>query len=211
MFTGIIEETGIIKEVSLQGLTIQSRVVLTGTKLGDSISVNGACLTVTDLKKDCFTVELMSETKRLTNLNFVKVGDLVNLERAMGASGRFGGHFVQGHVDGMGTVRAFSNDMGATIVSIGAGEEITRYLVKKCFIAVNGTSLTVTRCSKEGFSFSLVGYTRQHTNLGKLKIGDLVNIEVDILAKYLEKIHNNKDKNDDLLYLLDQYGYVKER
>lgn len=210
MFTGIVEETGIVKEISPSGLVIQGRTVLEGTKPGDSMSVNGACLTVTGLKKDYFTVEVMPETKRLTNLNLVRVGDPVNLERAMSASGRFGGHFVQGHVDGMGRVRAFRNDMGANIVSVGVGVEITRYLVKKCFIAVNGVSLTVIQCSDDEFSFSLVGYTGQHTNLGRLKIGDLVNIEVDILAKYIEKLHN-KEKNENLIYMLDHYGYVKER
>jgi len=210
MFTGIIEEIGTVRSIANAGLTVQGKVVLEGTRLGDSIAVNGACLTVIGLAKDSFTVEIMPETKRLTNIGSVHVGDPVNLERAMLAQGRFGGHFVQGHVDAVGKIMSLQPDGDALIVSISAPEEIAGYLVKKCFVAVNGISLTVISCERSHFSVSLVGYTRQNTNLGKSRQGNAVNVEIDIIAKYIEKFyHPNKQKG--VISLLDQYDYLKER
>lgn len=210
MFTGIIEEIGTVKTVGGNSLTIQGKIVLEGTKTGDSIAVNGACLTVIGLNKDSFTIEIMPETKRLTNVGTVRTGDSVNLERAMPAQGRFGGHFVQGHVDAIGKIASLEADGEALIVTIGAAEDITSYIVKKCFIAVNGISLTVIKCSSSAFSVSLVGYTRQNTNLGKMRQGGAVNLEIDIIAKYIEKFyHPNKEKG--VISLLDQYDYLKAR
>ncbi len=210
MFTGIIEETGSVQKLSAKSLSVQARDVLAGTSLGDSISVNGACLTVIDITKSAFTVEIMPETRKLTNIGDLHVGDQVNLERALSAQGRFGGHFVQGHVDAVGKVTSLVPEGEAIILSVNAPEEILKYLVKKCFIAVNGVSLTVIECSASQFSVSLVSYSRQKTNLGTLKQGNKVNLEVDIIAKYIEKFYH-PGKQEGIISLLDQYDYLKAR
>ncbi|MFA5064207.1 MAG: riboflavin synthase [Dehalococcoidia bacterium] len=210
MFTGIIEETGSVQQLSAKSLTVQANVVLPGTALGDSISVNGACLTVIDITKSAFTVEIMPETRRLTNIGDLHVGDQVNLERALSAQGRFGGHFVQGHVDAVGKVASMVPEGEAVIMSVNAPEEILKYLVKKCFIAVNGVSLTVIQCGTSQFSVSLVSFSRQKTNLGRLKQGNKVNLEVDIIAKYIEKFYH-PGKQEGIISLLDQYDYLKAR
>lgn len=212
MFTGIIEEIGIVKAIGNNSLSIQGKLVLDGSKPGDSVAVNGACLTITEIAKDCFTVEVMPETKRLTNIGALRIGDTVNLERAMPAQGRFGGHFVQGHVDGTGKISSVGKDGESLIISIGVHEDIASYLVKKCFIAVDGISLTVTACSRTQFSVSVVGFTRQNTNLGKIKQGDVVNLEIDIIAKYIDKFYKpGKDKEQGMISLLNQYDYLKAR
>jgi len=210
MFTGIIEEIGSTQQLSAKGLTVQAKDVLVGTALGDSICVNGACLTVIDIAKSAFTVEIMPETRRLTNIGELHVGDKVNLERALSAQGRFGGHFVQGHVDGVGKVASLVPDGEAIILSVGAPEDVLKYLVKKCFVAVNGVSLTVTDCSASQFSVSLVSFSRQKTNLGALKQGNKVNLEVDIIAKYIEKFYH-PGRQEGIISLLDKYDYLKER
>jgi len=210
MFTGIIEEIGSVHKLSAKSLSVQARDVLSGTSLGDSISVNGACLTVIDIAKSAFTVEIMPETRKLTNIGDLHVGDQVNLERALSAQGRFGGHFVQGHVDAVGKVTSLFPEGEAVILSVSAPEEILKYLVKKCFIAVNGVSLTVIECGASQFSVSLVSYSRQKTNLGALKQGNKVNLEVDIIAKYIEKFYH-PGKQEGIISLLDQYDYLKAR
>jgi len=210
MFTGIIEEIGSIQKLSAKSLSVQARDVLAGTSLGDSISVNGACLTVIDIAKSAFSVEIMPETRRLTNIGELHAGDQVNLERALSAQGRFGGHFVQGHVDAVGKVVSLIPEGEAVILSVSAPVEILRYLVKKCFVAVNGVSLTVIDCNTSQFSVSLVSYSKQKTNLGILKQGNKVNIEVDIIAKYIEKFYH-PGKQEGIISLLDQYDYLKAR
>ncbi len=210
MFTGIIEEIGSVQQLSAKSLAVQAKDVLAGTALGDSISVNGACLTVIDIAKSAFTVEIMPETRRLTNIGDLHVGDRVNLERALSAQGRFGGHFVQGHVDAVGKVASLVPEGEAIILSVKAPEDVLKYMVKKCFIAVNGVSLTVTECDKSQFSVSLVSYSRQKTNLGTLKHGQKVNLEVDIMAKYIEKFYQ-PGKQEGIISLLDQYDYLKAR
>jgi len=210
MFTGIIEEIGSVQQLSAKSLAVQAKDVLAGTSLGDSISVNGACLTVIDVAKSAFTVEIMPETRRLTNIGDLHVGDRVNLERALSAQGRFGGHFVQGHVDVVGKVASLVPEGEAIILSVKAPEDVLKYLVKKCFIAVNGVSLTVTECDKSQFSVSLVSYSRQKTNLGILKQGQKVNLEVDIMAKYIEKFYH-PGKQEGIISLLDRYDYLKAR
>jgi len=210
MFTGIIEEIGTVQQLTAKSLAVQARDVLVGTTLGDSISVNGACLTVIDLVKSAFTVEIMPETKRLTNIGDLHVEDRVNLERALSAQGRFGGHFVQGHVDAVGKVVSLVPDGEAVILSVRASEDILKYLVKKCFIAVNGVSLTVTECSTSQFSVSLVSFSRQKTNLGTLRQGQKVNLEVDIIAKYIEKFYH-PGKQEGIISLLNQNDYLKAR
>jgi len=210
MFTGIIEEIGSVQQLSARGLAVQAVEVLAGTVLGDSISVNGACLTVIDITKSGFTVEIMPETRRLTNIGDLRTGDRVNLERALPAQGRFGGHFVQGHVDAVGKVVSLQPDGEAIILTVKAGGDVLKYMVKKCFVAVNGVSLTVTDCDTSQFSVSLVSYSRHKTNLGTLKQGNRVNLEVDIIAKYIEKF-THPGKQEGIISLLDQYDYLKER
>jgi riboflavin synthase len=210
MFTGIIEEIGVTQQLSAKSLVVQAKDVLAGTALGDSISVNGACLTVIDITKSGFTVEIMPETRRLTNIGDLRVGDRVNLERALPAQGRFGGHFVQGHVDAVGKVVSLAPDGEAIILSVRAPEDILKYLVKKCYVAINGVSLTVTECNASQFSVSLVSYSRQKTNLGNLKQGNKVNLEVDIIAKYIEKFYHT-GKQEGIISLLGQYDYLKAR
>ncbi|MBN1691454.1 MAG: riboflavin synthase [Dehalococcoidia bacterium] len=210
MFTGIIEEVGFTQKLNAKSLSVKARDVLAGTSPGDSISVNGACLTVINIAKDAFTVEIMPETRRLTNIGDLHVGDQVNLERALSAQGRFGGHFVQGHVDAVGKVASMAPEGEAVIMSVGAPQDILKYLVRKCFIAVNGVSLTVIECNDAQFSVSLVSYSRQKTNLGTLKQGNKVNLEVDIIAKYIEKFYH-PGKQGGIISLLDQYDYLKAR
>jgi len=189
MFTGIIEEVGSVTSIELSQLTIAATTVLDKkTKIGDSIAVNGACLTVKTLTPYSFSVEVMPETLRRTNLGMLHSGDKVNLERAMPVGGRFGGHFVQGHVDGTGKIGAVKQEGNALIMKLDASKEIMRYIVEKGFIAVDGVSLTVVECNPISFSVSLVGITQAETTLGGRKVGDIVNLEVDILAKYVDKL-----------------------
>ncbi len=188
MFTGIVEEIGNIKSSGSGRITFAAKAVLDGTKPGDSIAVNGVCLTVISLTATSFSVDIMPETLRRTNLGMLHSGDKVNLERAMPVGGRFGGHFVQGHVDGTGKVSAARAEGNALILKFDALKEIMRYIVEKGFIAVDGVSLTVVECNPTSFSASLVGITQAETTLGGRKVGDIVNLEVDILAKYVYKL-----------------------
>lgn len=189
MFTGIVEEIGSVTSIESSRLTFAASTVLDKkTKIGDSIAVNGVCLTVTALTPYSFTVEVMPETLKRTNLGALRSGDKVNLERAMPVDGRFGGHFVQGHVDGTGNVAAVKPEGNALIIRFDASKEIIKYVVEKGFIAVDGVSLTVVECNPASFSVSLVGITQAETILGERKVGDVVNLEVDILAKYVDKL-----------------------
>lgn len=193
MFSGIIEELGEVKEPAYgKRLVISAITVLEGTKLGDSISVNGVCLTVISLDKSSFTVQVMPETLKRTNLGHLKIKDHVNLERALTLNMRIGGHLVQGHIDGTGKILSYSPEDGAIIATYQAPLEVSKYLVPRAFIAVDGASLTVVDCSKDTFSVSLVGFTRENTNLAKKHTGELVNLEVDITAKYIEKLMGSK-------------------
>jgi riboflavin synthase len=191
MFTGIVEEVGIMESLSeIAGgwsLVVKAQTALGGTRLGDSIAVNGACLTVTALTPDNFTAGLSPETLRRTNLGALRPGDGVNLERSLAADGRIGGHFVQGHVDGMGEVRAFHAEGDSLWVTVGAAPELLRYIAPKGFIAVDGVSLTVVDVFHDAFTFMLIAYTQQHITLPRKPVDSRVNLEVDILGKYIEK------------------------
>ncbi len=206
MFTGIIEEIGTVKSLRADKLTVSANEVLKGTKVGDSIAVNGACLTVAALSGSTFSVDVMPETLRRTNLGSLRPGDGVNLERALAAGGRIGGHFVQGHVDGTGRVIALVPENEALLMTVAAPSEITSYLVEKGFIAVDGVSLTVVRCNSTSFEVSLVAYTRQSTNLGRRKTGDAVNLEVDIMAKYVQKLCG-ESKTSVSIEFLGKHGF----
>lgn len=187
MFTGIVEEIGKVKGVSSGQISVYASKVLEGTKLGESIAVNGTCLTVSAIDGTSFTVAVMPETLRRTNLGSLRPGSPVNLERAMAAGGRFGGHFVQGHIDGTGRVVSFHNESGAVIAKYSAPPEIMRYLVEKGFIAIDGVSLTISSLDSASFTVSLVAFTRGHTLQTGRRPGDIVNLEVDIMAKYAER------------------------
>ncbi len=192
MFTGIVEEMGIVQSSrrNKEGfrLSVKGTNVLEDMALGDSIAVNGICLTVTLLSGNgTFEVDVMPETMRNTNLIDLSPGSVVNLERAMSANGRFGGHFVSGHIDGRGNLISRRSEGNSVVLAFSAPAEITKYIIKKGSITIDGVSLTVTDVSPEGFIVSLVPHTLQNTILEKKKTGDIVNLEVDILGKYVEK------------------------
>ena len=210
MFTGLVEEIGIVRGARTGQLTVEARKVLEDIKPGDSIAINGACVTVTSTGVDVFSVDIMPETARRTNIGSLDYGDLVNLERAMLAGGRFGGHLVQGHVDGTGRVMALTPEAGAVIARISAPAELVRYMVSKGFIAIDGVSLTIVDCDDSSFSVSLVAYTREHTTSGSMRPGDMVNIEVDIIAKYVERLRREDGKGVTLDFL-EEYGFLKAR
>jgi len=211
MFTGIVEEIGIVRGLIPERLTVEAKKVLEGTKPGDSIAVNGACLTVTSIGKDNFSVDVMSETVRRTNLSRLHYGNPVNLERAMPAEGRFGGHFVQGHVDDVGKILSLQPEEKAVIARISAPALLMSYVVSKGFIAVDGVSLTVIDCDDFSLSVSLVTYTREHTTLGSTKPGDMVNLEVDIIAKYVERFRQRYNRGVLTPDFLEEHGFLKAR
>ena len=192
MFTGIVEETGRIRQILMAGnsgkIRIEARKVLEGTKEGDSIAVNGVCLTVTSLGQDEFTADIMAETYRRSGLGRQKAGDLVNLERAMAADGRFGGHIMSGHIDGTGVIESMRREENAVWVSVRTKPEILRLIVEKGSVGIDGISLTVAAVSDRGFKVSVIPHTGEETTLLKKKPGDLVNLENDIVGKYVEKL-----------------------
>lgn len=188
MFTGIVEEIGVVKAMDAGRLTIGASAVVSDVSVGDSIAVNGACLTVTEHDDASFAVDVVPETLRRTNLGALTAGSRVNLERSMPASGRFGGHMVQGHVDGTGVVRSISADGDALMMAFEASPWVMRYAVEKGFIAVDGTSLTIVHCDNFSFSVTLIPHTQANTVLGDKRVGDSVNLEADIVAKYVERL-----------------------
>ena len=191
MFTGIIEELGTIRGVSLTKdggeLQIAATTVLGGTKLGDSIAVNGTCLTVTKLEKDGFTAFVMAESLRRTNLGNLKRGSVVHLERAMAADGRFGGHMVTGHIDGQGTFLSQKPEGQAVVLTIGADPEILSGIVEKGSIAIDGTSLTVMDVGKDSFRVGIIPHTGGHTALLDRPKGYTCNLETYVIGKYIQK------------------------
>lgn len=192
MFTGIVEEVGTVRSVQ-RGSTssfieIQAHTVLEGTKLGDSIAVNGVCLTVTELGRDNFRADVMNETLSRSSLGSLRSGSPVDLERAMAAGGRFGGHIVSGHIDGTGTITDIKKDGIAQWYTVSAPPGIMRYIVEKGSIAIDGISLTVARVTEGTFSVSIIPHTAAQTVLSHKKAGDTVNLENDIIGKYVEKL-----------------------
>jgi len=188
MFTGIIEEVGVARSVRPGQLSISGEMVLEGMKPGDSIAVNGVCLTVTSIDSHSFSVDVMPETLRRTNLGGLHHGDQVNLERALTMATRMGGHLVQGHIDATGRFLSSMPEGEAILAMYSAPAELRRYLVEKGFIAVDGVSLTIIDCDDASFRVSLVAYTLEHTTLGNKRPGAVVNLEVDIIAKYVERL-----------------------
>jgi len=188
MFTGIVEEMGKVSSVKPGNIVIAARTVTQGIETGESIAVNGICLTVTHLNTNSFSVDIMPETLKRTNIGLLRTGDELNLERPLALGGRLGGHLVQGHVDSTGRVASVISDNRAMLIRFEAPSQVMCYLVEKGFIAVDGVSLTVVTRDTSSFQVSIVDYTRRHTTLGSRQVGDLVNLEVDIIAKYVEQL-----------------------
>ncbi|MBI2855106.1 MAG: riboflavin synthase [Chloroflexi bacterium] len=210
MFTGIVEEVGEVQAVQATSLRICARKVLTDTKNGDSVAVNGVCLTVTALDASSFSVDVMPETLRRSNLGLLRRGGHVNLERASALGGHLGGHLVQGHVDSTGKVVSMVPEDNAVLLKIAAPASIIRFLVEKAFIAVDGASLTVAQCDATSFTVSVVGYTLHNTTIGSYKTGQPVNLEVDILAKYVEHFMLAKSRGITMDFLAE-HGFSTSR
>lgn len=209
MFTGIIEEMGIVEKIvkgKLMHLVIRAQNILKDSKIGDSINVNGACLTAVNIDKKSIAFDVMGETQERTNLNFLKIGDGVNLERALNVNSRFGGHIVSGHVDSIGIVRSKIKQKEEFWLELMADEKIVRYLIPKGSIAIDGVSLTIVNVQKDYFSVSLIPHTIKTTNLGFKEEKDKVNLEVDMLAKYVFRYFEEKKKDSSGL----SYDYLKK-
>ena len=185
MFTGITEEIGTLLHIEPTGLVIQATLVLQDLAVKDSIAVDGICLTVTERGENWFRVDTMPETLRRTRLSALQAGDSVNLERSLAANGRVGGHMVQGHVEATVRVLAVHPDGIGLDIEIERPEQLAPYIISKGFIAINGISLTVVDCLPGRFSISLIPYTREHTNLGQVQVGTLLNLETDIVGRYI--------------------------
>lgn len=212
MFTGIVEEIGTVCEVKRNGnnsyIRIIAEKVLSDVHIGDSIAVNGVCLTVTRHDGNIFQADVMNETLSRSSLGSLRNGSKVNLERAMSAEGRFGGHIVSGHIDGTGKITDIKNDGIAIWYTISAKPEIMRYIVEKGSVAIDGISLTVARVTENNFSVSIIPHTAEQTILSLKKIGDIVNLENDIIAKYVEKLIVPPKKRGVTLELLAQTGFI---
>jgi len=200
MFTGIIEELGTLEAVKRDAfnmeLTFRAKTVLKDVQLGDSIAVNGVCLTVTYFTEINFTVDVMPETFRKTSLGELQIGDKVNLERALTLQTRLGGHLVSGHIDGVGKIKNKKREQNAIVVSIYAPPEVLKYIVPKGSIAIDGISLTVVGHDEDSFWVSIIPHTASMTTLGFKDGGNLVNLEVDLIARYLEKLLNYSDQEE---------------
>ena len=207
MFTGIIEEIGKVISAPHRSLVIAAEEVIKGIELGGSITVNGACLTVTNFDATSFSVDITPETLKRTNLGLLSAGDRVNLERPLALGGELGGHLVQGHVDATGRVASITWDGETMLIRFEAPPEVMRYVVEKGFIAVDGVSLTVVTRNASSFQVSVVDYTRRHTNLGSRKAGNLVNIEVDIMAKYVEQFSQARGTGITIDFL-QEHGFL---
>ncbi len=188
MFTGIVEEVGRVRTATPGRLVIGASTVMDDLKVSDSISLNGVCLTVTERDTETFSVDVVPETLRRSNLGLLRQGDPINLERPLAADGRYGGHIVQGHVDATVTVESIEVEEEALLMKFQAPKSVMRYVVEKGFIAIDGTSMTVVNCDIQSFVVTIIPYTRENTVLGERKVGDRVNLEVDIIAKYVESL-----------------------
>jgi riboflavin synthase len=213
MFTGIIEEIGIITNIERTAnsckIAISAKKILDDCKLGDSISVNGTCLTVTKRSDNSFVADVMAETIRRTNLETLKSGDKVNLERSLRPSDRLGGHIVAGHVDEVGRIISLVPEGIATLMTISVSSDLMRYLAVKGSVCVDGVSLTVTEVTDTSFQVSLIPFTKEITTLGLKQIGDMVNIEADMLARYVERLMMFQDGKKGIdEEFLKTYGFL---
>ncbi len=217
MFTGIIEEVGTIRSVKKGAqsaiITIEAKTVMEDIHLGDSIAMNGVCLTVTSFDKNSYSVDVMHETLRRTNLGDLRGGSAVNLERAMAANGRFGGHIVAGHCDGTGVITSMNKDDNAIWITISTDSQILKYIVEKGSITIDGISLTVASVDASSFAVSVIPHTGAHTTLLDKKPGATVNLETDMIGKYVEKLlhfqsnEEKKPQSNITMDFLGKYGF----
>lgn len=212
MFTGLVEEIGTVKNIQKISqsarITIEANIVLEDVKRGDSICTNGVCLTVTELQSNSFSVDVMPETIRTSSLKSLSPGSRVNLERALKASDRLGGHIVSGHIDGVGVIQNFKEEENATWITIKAHQSILKYIVGRGSIAIDGTSLTVAYVDEKVFKVSIIPHTNEKTILLKTRIGDEVNLECDVIGKYVEKLTKYSNENTfDVDFLADN-GFI---
>lgn len=198
MFTGIVEEMGTILSISPTATSNQLKIkcanILSDVNKGDSIAVNGVCLTVANFSSTYFVADVMPETVKATTLHALRAGSNVNLERAMAANGRFGGHFVSGHVDGTGEIIAIHQKENAKYIEIAIAPELSRYFIPKGSVTIDGTSLTVFGMTDTSFTISIIPVTQEDSIIGQKKIGEKVNIECDMLAKYMERLLTKKEE-----------------
>ena len=208
MFTGIIEEIGIAKHITPSKITIECGIVTQDASLGDSIAVNGVCLTVVEILTNGFVADISPETLKVTSLGDLKSGDSVNLERAMKANGRFGGHIVSGHIDGRGRFINCNNTGDFYELNIELTPELSKYIIKKGSIAINGISLTIANINHNIIKVAVIPHTYENTTLKNIKSGDFVNIEVDMMAKYVEKFLSTSDNKSRIsLEFLQEHGF----
>lgn len=212
MFTGIVEEIGIVRQASINRLFVEAKNVLEGIKAGDSIAVNGACLTVTSLVSNGFCADIMPETLRRSNLGQLHYGDKVNLERALKVGSRLGGHLVLGHIDDIGVVESLVPEGEALLARISVPGKLIPYMTEKGFVALDGVSLTIIEVDNLSFTVSLVAYTLGYTTLGNKRVGDTVNLEADIIAKYVKQLlssrYEQEVKHDGITFdFLEEYGF----
>lgn len=208
MFTGIVEETGKIKAITDSSICISASKVLEDTKIGDSIAVNGVCLTVTDIRQNEFNADISQETLKVTALSELKNGSNVNLERALTLSSRLGGHIVSGHIDTVGKIYSISQEKEFYNISIEFPNEFKKYVVKKGSITINGISLTIAQENENIVTIAIIPHTYNNTVLKDLKTGSNVNIEFDILAKYVEKNLSTKNNSNISVDFLQRNGFV---
>ncbi len=213
MFTGIVEEVGTV--LSIKKGSVSSKITFGGKKvfedvhLGDSIAVNGVCLTADTLTDNSFTADIMAETLRRSSLGDLKVGSRVNLERAMQCNGRFGGHIVSGHVDATGKIVSFKREENAFWITISTESKTLKYIVEKGSVALDGISLTVASVGDTSFKVSIIPHTAKETTLLTKSVGDRINIECDIVGKYVERFLNFKDSTSNIdVKFLSQHGYI---
>lgn len=217
MFTGIVEEIGRIRRIHESGdgasIVIEGKKVLGDVKLGDSIATNGVCLTVNQFDTSSFQVDVMAETMRRSNLKGLKTGDLVNLERAVAVGDRLGGHLVSGHIDGIGVISQYKQEDNAVWITIDTPTELLKYIISKGSIAVDGVSLTVAYVDEKSFKVSVIPHTRDETTLIDKGVGELVNLECDMIGKYVEKLmffdKNMEKKKDISLGFLAEHGFIR--
>ena len=207
MFTGIVEEIGLVGVIRPNRLTVKAIKVLEGMEIGASIAVNGICLTVTDFNVNSFSIGIQPETLRWTNIGQLKASDEVNLERAVALGGRMGGHLVQGHIDDTGKIASVKPDRESILMTVAVPRPLMRYMAVKGFIAMDGLSLTIAELSEDTFTVSLVDFTQRQTTIGKKKVGDIINLEVDIIAKYVESLSQHP-ANGVTFDFLKEHGFV---
>lgn len=211
MFTGLIEELGRVEKIGRKDssvhLTIKANMVLEGMKTGDSITLDGACLTVTGLTPNSFSVDVVSETMKRTALSKLKIGDEINLERALKGSDRLGGHLVSGHIDGIGRIKERRSQGDDLMLRIGAPPQIIKYIIPQGSVAVDGISLTAIEVTRDSFTVAIIPHTAKVTTLGRKGVGSSVNLEVDLLGKYVDKLINYKDSKISR-HFLAEHGFI---